>query len=184
VCGHEAILAHASWIDGTDEWSGWSPLPTIFGGFDSDPAAVATTANGGILETCAHNAGNRYVCATYSPTGGWNGWYWAGLQDHAVAKPALVRSSYATYLLAVGYASPYHEYASYSVNGWLSWTADVQVGSGYNFLSAPAAVAVTTSPTVFTVGRAGDSHFWFDTGSSAGWDGWTLIQAIYPYSSN
>jgi hypothetical protein len=169
----------------TPTWSGWWPISAEAGGFDSDPTAVDEPDG---IRVCAHKNVTGYVCSS-----GLGSYFYpvdstfSGISSYSRSKPAIAASADTTYLLAVGSAAPRYEYATYEAfgEGGPHWTDASQVGPGYGFLSNPAAVSTIASSTVLTVNRGSDSHYWYDTGSSAGWGGsWTAIQARYSYSSN
>jgi hypothetical protein len=154
--------------------NGWSQLPAPQGSyFGGSPAAVKTSAGGGILEVCAQNIVGPYLCAVYSPASGFSSWNPAGIEESS-QKPALAKSSSATYLFAIADFSPNDVVYSYSINGLTTWSSDAHVPYGTNFLNGdnigPAVVANPTGTTVVVVGRAGDSAFYITySGFSSGW---------------
>jgi hypothetical protein len=168
-------------FDTDTNWSGWSQLPAIAGGFDSSPG-VTTFAADGRLIICARQASDsHFVCANQVwGMGGslsWSSWSEVPGYPQVGSKPALARSDSSIYLFGVVLNWPQTELVSYLPTSGGLWSTNSQVGSGSGFLYSPAAFATAGGSTVLTVAEGGDSTYYWDTGSSSGWNnGWTQIQ--------
>ena len=164
--------------------NGWAPLPhPPVQAFFGSPGVVKTTAGGGILQVCARQTGGTYICVTYAPSNGFSSWFstYVGLGQTASSKPALTKSSNATYLFTINDASPNDALYEYSLDGF-GWFGFSHVPIAYGFFRSPdnglAALATTANTMVLMVGRGGDHAFYLST-SDNGFTVWSQIRITY-----
>jgi hypothetical protein len=165
---------------GAPQWQGWFQIPPFSGGFGNDPAAAVIDSSGTIEVCAAASFGVLTYCNKRSPNGTWGGWF-SVFMANTFHRPAMTRSANAVWFLTTGNDPDTHMFGRFSVAGGVNWSSEIQAGAGYGFSAPPAAVATTSTQSVFLVGRGGDTRFYTNY---LGTQPWTQLQALSPYPGN
>jgi hypothetical protein len=164
----------------SNSWGIWYQVPSLSGGFKSDPAAATYTASGDLLIVCARFGSSDQISCNKQVYGNggtisWGGWNTVPGFISNVLEPSITRSANSVHLFSTHF-STFENTASFPLGGG-SWSGTTLVGAGNSFLSGPSACAsvVISGPNMATVAKGGDSAFWHGAINTAGWN-WTQIQ--------